>query len=156
MESGKQCMGSQNRRREAGGKKAAKNLHNFSQQMRQMQSQMQQQRRRSNRNASLSLAGNLVDLSKEQEASSTGPFGKTRATWRSSRIGSRRLPAASSIRSTSSPVKPPSSPPGKPARWGSFSDSLGEATDAFETGLRNNGSALGRRAQTSMDRLVEA
>jgi hypothetical protein len=155
MEAGKQCMGSQNRPGAMrAGKKASKNLRSFSEQMRQMQSQMQQQMTAEQSKRMLSLAGNLVDLSKEQED----------LVARSNRESTRDLALEQNrIEKASGAVvnqiydlarETPFITPAQARALGELLNGLNEATEAFETGLRTNGSALGRRDQATMDQIV--
>jgi hypothetical protein len=157
MESGKQCMGRQNRSGAMkSGKKASSNLRNFSQQMRQMQSQMQQQMTAEQSKRLLGLAGDLVDLSKQQED----------LVARSNRESTRDLALEQNrIEKASGTVvdqiyelarETPFITPAQARALGDVLGSLTNATDAFETGLRTNGSAMGRRAQTGMDQVVES
>lgn len=157
MESGKQCMGRQNRSGAMkAGKKASSNLRNFSQQMRQMQSQMQQQMTAEQSKRLLALAGNLVDLSKQQEGLVAR---STRESTRDLALEENRIEKASGTvvdQIYELARETPFITPAQARALGDVLGSLGNATDAFETGLRTNGSAMGRRAQTGMDQVVES
>ncbi|MBD3161129.1 MAG: hypothetical protein GF346_03025, partial [Candidatus Eisenbacteria bacterium] len=136
------------------GQEAAKQLQSFSMQMRQMQSQLQSNRTQELSRRMLALAGNLVELSKEQEAL------VERASARSTRdlaVEQDRLGRAAShvvdaiyqlARET------PFISPAQARALGEVLNSLSTATNAFETGRRSAGAALGRQAETRMDEVV--
>lgn len=155
MDASKQCMGRSNRTGAMrSGKKASKGLLKFAEEMRQMQAQMQQSMTAEQSKRLLSLAGDLVDLSKEQEDLVSR---STRESTRDLALEQNRIEKASGTvvdQIYDLARETPFITTAQARALGDILSSLTDATDAFETGLRSNGSALGKRAQTSMDQVV--
>lgn len=155
MDSGKQCMGRSNRSGALKmGRRTSKGLNSFAQQMRDMQSQMQQSMTEEMSRKLLDLAGELNDLSQNQEDTND----------RSPRDNTRELALEQDriARATSSVVdriydlarQTPFITPEQARTLGDAMNSLMSATDAYETGQRAAAVGLGRKAQTMMDATV--
>ncbi len=157
MDSGKQCMGRNNRSGALkSGRKTSKGLQSFSQQMQQMQAQLQAGMTEEMSRKLLALTGDLNDLSQSQEETN----GKsTQDNTRDLALEQDRIE-----RATSSVVnqiydlsrQTPFITPGQARALGDALNNLSKATDSYEIGQRAAAASAGRRAQTMMDDAVES
>ncbi len=155
MKSGSQCMsGGQRPGAIRGGKKASQNLRGLAQQMKKLQSEIGAARLAELSKKLLGLAGDVVELSQRQEEI-VGKAGRTNT--RELALEQDRL-----SRATGSVVdqiyelarETPAISQDQIRALGIVVNTLSDATDAYETGQRPTGSALGQRAQTTMDAIV--
>jgi hypothetical protein len=155
MQQSQQSMSQRNRKGgRKSGRKASANLKSFVQQMKELQSEISRDMNAEMSRKLLGLAGNLVDLSQNQEETLD----------RASQANTRDLAVEQSHieRATGNVVdqiyelarENPFITPAQARALGEVMGSLSSATDAFETGQRGQGSTMGRRAETGMDQVV--
>lgn len=155
MDSGKQCMGKSNRAgARKSGKKAAKSLRSFAEQMREMQSQIEQSMTAEMSRKLLGLAGDLVELSKSQEdlIHRAARENNRDLAVEQDRIGRAAAAVVDQIYELARQT--PFITPTQVRVLGDILNHLAAATNAFETGHRPNANALGKRAGSSMDAVV--
>ncbi|MDM7916770.1 MAG: hypothetical protein QUU85_16120, partial [Candidatus Eisenbacteria bacterium] len=155
MQSGKMCMGKNNRRGAMrSGKKAKSQIQQFADQMRQMQQQMNQSMTDELSRKLLALAGDLVDLSKSQESLVEGAAQKSTRDLavEQNRIERSVSDVVSEIYAIARQT--PFITGAQAKMLGEILQKLGDATNAFETGQRTGGVTLGRQTGTSIDMAV--
>ena len=155
MQSGQQCMGQCNRPGALrSGRRSSQAMRSFVQQMRQMQSQLQSSMTAELSRKLLGLASDLVALSKQQE---TIVSEAQRANTRELAVEQDRIGRAAGAvvdQIFDLARQTPFISPEQARILGDLVNSLSGATNAYETGERSAGSAVGRRAQTMMDMAV--
>jgi hypothetical protein len=136
------------------GKKASKSLRGLTQQMKQLQSEIGAGRIAELSKKLLGLAGEMVSLSQRQEEI-VGEAGRTNT--RDLAVEQDRLARATGLvadRLYELARETPAISQDQVRALGAVVNTLSDATDAYETGQRPTGSALGQRGQTIMDAIV--
>lgn len=155
MDGGQQCMSKNNRRGAMrSGKKASQQMTQFIQQMKEMQEQLDESKQAELSRKMLGLAGDLVEMSKREEDVLAGASG---SSTRELALEQNRIQ-----RSTQSVMdeiyeaarETPFITPGQMRAMAEAVASMEDATNAFELGQRPGASALGAKAQATLDAVV--